>query len=184
MLDRFRQLLPEKEDNCLDKLFSNTINTVVTGKAYRDKCLHRSNYTYFKSWAKNEPRFATYTPKELSKLCHTVNEACWVYDNWDKIARNLNDERMYAIDVRRLSLTQLYLAKNIDWCLALNDKLRPKGKCDTPLYTKEKYDGIFQNIIDSGILDDIGHYPPAAASLGGRLQTSIIAYCRQRYQPY
>ena len=107
------------------------------------------------------------------------------FDNWDRIVNNLTDERVSAIDARRLSLGELYLAKNIDWCLSLNDQLRRKEKrVAEPLWPKEKFDNIFQNIIQSGIFEDIQHSPSVAASLGGRLQNAMVAYCRQRYQPY
>ena len=181
----FKHLLPHKEDKCLDKVFANTINIVVSGKAYKDKCLEGSGYAYFRSWAKHEPQLSALPVKEVNLLCHRVNEATWVYDNWDKIVSNLTDERVFAIDARRLSLSQLYLAKNIDWCLSLNDRLRRKGKrAGEPLWTKEKFDDIFQNIIQSGILEDIQHSPSVAASIGGQLQNAMVAYCRRRYQPY
>ena len=69
--------------------------------------------------------------------------------------------------------------------LSLNDRLRRKGKrVDEQLWPKEKFDNIFQNIIQSGILEDIEHNPSVAASIGGQLQNAMVAYCRRRYQPY
>ena len=59
-----------------------------------------------------------------------------------------------------------------------------KMSLETPLYPKDKFDAIFQNIIDSGILDDIDHDTSIAASIGGRLQTKIISYCKVPQQPY
>ena len=185
MYRNFKNMLPHKEDLCLDKVFANTVDIIVSGKAYKSKCLDGTGYKYFRSWCKHEPQFAGLPDKELSKFCDKVNEACWVFDNWEKIVSNLTDERMVEIDARRLSVSQLYLAKNIEWCLALNDTLRRKSKrIGEPLYPKEKFDNIFQNIIESGILEDIEHNPSSAASIRGRLQTAMITYCRRRYQPY
>ena len=62
-------------------------------------------------------------------------------------------------------------------------KLEKKEKCPwktLQLYPKDKFEAIFQNIIDSGILDDIDHDTSIAASIGGRLQTKIISYCKVR----
>ena len=185
MYNNFKNLLPHKEDRCLDRLFANTINMIISGKAYKKKCLDGTGYRYFKSWCKHEAQFAGLSEKELSRFCNKVNEACWVFDNWEKIVSNLTDERMFEIDARRLSMSQLYLAKNVEWCLALNDNLRRKNKrIGEPLYPREKFDNIFQNIIESGILEDIEHDPSTAASIGGRLQNAMISYCRRRYQPY
>ena len=50
---------------------------------------------------------------------------------------------MSKIDARRLTVPQLYQAKNIDWCLQLNDTLRRKGKrTDELMYPPEKFDNI------------------------------------------
>ena len=51
---------------------------------------------------------------------------------------------------------------------------------ENPLFTKDKFDAIFQNILDSGILDDIEYDTNIATSIGGRLQTKIICYCKVR----
>ena len=63
--------------------------------------------------AKHEPQLSVLPDKEFDVFCQRVNEASWVFDNWDKIVTNLTDERVFAIDARRLSMGQLYLAKNI-----------------------------------------------------------------------
>ena len=94
---------------------------LTQGNAYKRKCLDVTGYRYFRSCCKHEPQFAGLSDKELSKFCDKVNEACWVFDNWEKIVSNLTDERMVEIDARTLSVPQLYLARNIEWCLALNE---------------------------------------------------------------
>ena len=61
------------------------------------------------------------------------------------IVNSLTDERVSAIDARRLSLEQMYLAKNIDWCLSLNDQLHRKEKrVAEPLWPNEKFDNFWQ----------------------------------------
>ena len=126
------------------------------------------------------PQFAAFPGKEFDTLCHKVNECCW-----EKIVANLTDQRMSEIDARRLTVPQLYQAKSIDWCLQLNDTLRRKGKrIGEPMYPPEKFDNIFQIIIESGIMEDIDHNPSLAAGIGGRLQSAMVRYCRSRYQPY
>lgn len=185
LYELFTNTLPLKEKSCLDKLFTSTINQIVVGKVYKEASLENSGYRYFKSWAKNEAAFAHLSPKELTRFCEKVNEAFSVFHNWDTIVRNLTDSRMYEIDARRFSVRQFYLAKSIDWCLNYNEMVRKKNKrSDEPLYPEEKYDAIFQNIVASGILEDIENNPQAAAVIGGRLQADMVKYCRLRYHPY
>ena len=185
LYDLFINNLPSKERSCLDKLFANTLNQIVVGKVYKESSLQNSGYRYFKSWAKNEAAFAQFTPKRLTNFCEKVNEAFNVFHNWDTIVLNLTDSRMSEIDARRFSVRQFYLAKSIDWCLNYNEMVRKKNKrSDEPLYPAEKYDAIFQNIVASGILEDIQNNPTIASAIGARLQTDIVRYCRLRYHPY
>ena len=43
------------------------------------------------------------------QMADTLNNACWVFDHFEKIQGNLRT--CSSIDIRRLSLQQLYLAK-------------------------------------------------------------------------
>ena len=187
LYNRFVTVFPNKIDVDLNKCFGDTLEVITSGKAYKAACIDGTVYTYFRSWAKQEPQFADLRRrgKEFDSFCHKVNESSWIFDNWDKITANLMDFRMTEIDARRLSVTQLYKAKSIDWCLQLNDTLRRKTKRtgEDPLYPPEKFDDIFQHIINSGIFTDIEHDPSVAASMGGRLQTAMVRYCRKRHRP-
>ena len=176
----FMNSLPRKEEACLDKLYSNTVQLIVQGKAYKETSLEGTEYRYFKCWAKNQPEFRELSEKQFSKFTEKVNEAAWVFDNWTKITANLTDRRLTEIDARRLSINQFYRAGNIDWCLSYNETLRKKRKPDDPLYSNEKFNGVFNAIVESGILEDINHDPKLAASLGERLKMQMISYCRQQ----
>ena len=185
--DRFVNVLPNKIDTDLDKCFADTLELIACGKAYKEACLHGTTYKYFKAWAKRQPQFDenVFPKKEFDAFCHKVNECAWVFENWEKIVANLTDNRMIEVDVRRLSVSQLFKAQRIDWCIQLNDILRRKTKPKgDPMYPLQKFDDIFQNVINSGILQDIDHDPYLAAGIGGRLQHAMVTYCRRRYEPY
>ena len=123
--------------------------------------------------------------EELSKFCDKVNEANVVIDSWDVIVNNLTDHRMDQIDALGLSVRQLYLAKNINWCLSYNEMLPKKGRNEDEVpYPEEKYRDIFQYIVNSGVLDDIENNPQMAAIIGGRLQSDMVRRCSVRYRPY
>ena len=154
---------------------------IVQGKAYKEFSLEGTNYKYFKCWAKNQPEFRELSEKQLSKFTDKVNEASWVFNNWPVITSNLTDRRITDIDARRLSVNQFYRAGNIDWCLSYNETLRKKGKSDEPLYPDEKFDEIFNTVLQSGILQDIDHDPKLAAALGERIKMKMITHCRQQH---
>ena len=138
-----------------------------------------TGYRYFKAWAKREPTLSHLTPKELARFCDKVNEASNVYTCWDTIVSNLTDDRMTEIDARRLSVHQFYMCKSIEWCLSYNESLRRKsGWNDDPVYSEEKYAAIFENIVASGILEDVDNNPQVAAIIGGHLQSNMVRLCR------
>ena len=177
--------LVQKEEQRLNSLHQTILQQIVYGKAYKDSSLEHTNYRYFKSWAKTQPNFAHLSKEELSKFCDKVNEANVVFDSWDVIVNNLTDNRMDQVDARRLSVRQLCLAKNINWCLSYNEILRKKGRNEEEVpYPEEKYRDIFQHIVNSGILDDIENNPQMAAIIGGRLQSDMVRRCSVRYRPY
>ncbi len=183
----FRDMLPFKCESRLDKYHEDVLKSIVTGKVYKDSCLENTGYQNFKSWAKNQATFADWTPGKFNKFCVEVNEACNVFEHWEQIVRNLTDPRMDQIDARRFSVNYFNHAKRLDWCLSYNELIRNKAKCrggDEPLYPTDKYNAIFQNILASGILDDIEHDPRVASMIGGRLQAEIVSRCRTRYRPY
>ena len=185
LYNEFVNHLPDKRNQALSKVFNNTLDTIVYGKVFRETCLRGTNYKYFKSWAKHEQPYSDFSDKEFNTLCRQVNECCCVFEKWEQIVKNLTDQRITEIDARSLSVSQLYKAKNIDWCLQLNDTLRSNSKKNgDPLYSPGKFNNIFQHIVASGIFDDIQHSPSLAANFGGRLQSAMITYCRCRYQPY
>ena len=93
MYYEFTHLLPRKESMSLNKVFADTLNIIISGKVYRDTCLQGSGYAYFRSWAKHEPLLSTLPDKQFNVFCHRVNEASWVFDNWDRIVNNLTDEK-------------------------------------------------------------------------------------------
>ena len=148
----FHERVGSKRRTTVEQPFHKTIlQQVVYGKAYKDSSLENTNYRYFKSWAKSQPNFAHLSKEELSKFCDKVNEANVVFDSWDVIVSNLTDHRMDQIDARGLSVRQLYLAKNINWCLSYNEMLRKKGRNEDEVpYPEEKYRDIFQYIVNSG----------------------------------
>ena len=70
------------------------------------------------------------------QMADTLNNACWVFNHFEKIQGNLR--ACPSIDICRLSLQQLYLAKNLSWCLMTEENFKAKRKKPRqPLYDEE-----------------------------------------------
>ena len=96
-----------------------------------------------------------------------------------------DDPRLTEIDARRFSINQFNEAKSMDWCLSYNEILHRKGnKNDDPAYTDEKFNNIFNYIVQSEILSDIEHQENLAARLGERLKMRMVSYCKRRPNSY
>ena len=165
-----------------------TKEQIVFGKLYKEVCLAGTRFTYFKSWAKRQPAYQIYLAGneelklEFDNHCQDVNDAAFCFDHWDKVVANLTDRRMYAIDARSFSVHYFSKAASIDWCLEYNEKVCRKKPSHggEQLYSQVQIDNIFQDIINTGILDTIEHDERIAASIGSQLQRRMVSYCRLR----
>ena len=71
-------------------------------------------------------------------MADALNDAWWVSNHFEKIQQNLMV--CPSIDIRRLSLQQLYLAKNLSWCLMMEENSKAKQKKPRqPLYDNEEF---------------------------------------------
>ena len=115
-----------------------------------------------------------------------MKHANTVFDKWDTIVENLTDNRLTYIDARRFSIGQFWKARHLSWCLTHNESLRleaqGRSEGDKP-YPEDKYQMIFQQIINSGILDDVDNDPQTAACIGRRLQSDMVRRAKSRYRP-
>ena len=112
----------QKEQVALQTRFTQVLNCSAIAKSFKNK-LHRfTGYTYVKSYLKQ----VGYDIEEAQKLAQQINEASWVYDHLDKIIDNLH--QFQTINISRLSIRQLYLAKDMDWCFRYVQNLKVGGK--------------------------------------------------------
>ena len=166
-------------------LFEVTKQQILYGKLYKDICMANTRLKYFKCWAKKQPVYQRFVngdkerKQEFNKHCQLVNESAYCFDNWELIVSNLTDRRMTSIDARSFSVAYFASAGSIDWCLEYNEKVRKSGSSKERLYSRDQVDAIFQQIVASGILDDIEHNEQVAASIGNQLQRKMVAYCRR-----
>ena len=163
-----------EEHHRLNHLFAETLNRVIRGESFRQECLNGTQYTSFGWWMRNQPQYDHLSKSDRTRLRKQVNYAHKVYTDWDIITENLTDEDVMHIDPRKLSLEQLYKARNAEWCIDYDEFIRTPG--DVPevlLYSEDKYKAIIRFILESGIINDVQNDRKQVSMLGRRIQRDI-----------
>ena len=85
------------------------------------------------------------TKEYADQTTDAPNNACWVFDHFEKIQDNLGVRP--SIDIRHLSLQQLYLAKNLSWCLMMEENSKAKRKKPRqPLYDDKEFTELLEMV--------------------------------------
>ena len=172
----FGRLL-RREEVQLNALFRNTLKRIVMLKVYHDKCIQSAHgrYSRWGAWARTQPQFARgrISEKYFKRISSDVRQACFVYAGWDNIVRNLTDPRITNIDVRKLSINQLYRFRNMANCIDYNESLRTPGTNEDPAYPEYKLQNIMRFINDTGIIEDVDEDPSRVTMIGRRIQSEM-----------
>ena len=129
------------EEQALQEVFTHIMNTTAIAKVFRNKLYDLSGYRYVKSYLKQ----IGYNPEEAEQLSKRINEASWVYDNLQLIVNNL--ARFPSINIRRLSMRQLYLARDIHWCFRyVEDHRKTSNKPDELAYSEEDFNVLLDSV--------------------------------------
>ena len=107
-------------------------------------------------------------------MADTLNNACWVFDHFEKIQGNLR--ACPSTDMRRLLLQQkLYLAKNLSWCLMMEDNSKTKRKKPRqPLYDEEEFTESLEMVRGSRASSNVRHDKNLTTGLMLRLQRTLV----------
>ena len=109
----FKESLPKATSNDLDKAYLATMRCVFGSKAFKKVAEEQTKFKQIKCQLKA----LGFDNEYVGQMANILNNACWVFDHAEKIQGNLR--ACPSIDIRRLSLQQLYLAKNLSWCLMM-----------------------------------------------------------------
>ena len=180
IFNRFNKSLPAVENEQLMKVHETILKMIVHGKCYQERCLRNTRYKQWKSWANMQPEFQPpyWSPLALKKLAENINNATFVFEQWDTITRNLTDPRIDILDARRFSLRQFRKAADIGWCLLENETKRPVSGTADDLYDNGKYQALLNHIKTSGILHDFNHDNHIAAMLMKKLSRDVVKHCK------
>lgn len=158
-----------KERKLLTDLFGEVLKTVAIAKAFRVQAEQETGYKQMKRHLLSlgiHPDLAT-------DQARIINNAVWVYDNFKRITDNLMV--CSDIDIRRLSLHQLYLAKDMSWCLVYQEQLQGQRKKPKLLdYDEEAFDDLLKCVEGHAAYRAVSDDPKRATALISRLQKKLL----------
>ena len=171
---------PSRESQNLDRIFSERLDTATYAKLIR-MAIRNAGYTYTKPYLKRH--MPHLSDDERSTLAESINDAAWIYDNISEIQSNLIQVRRdVEIDIRRLSMTDLYQAKKLSWCYRYAEIMRGKGKKPEHLvYTEEQYNDFVNHVMQHPCFAAVDGDASCVASLSGRLSRSLLNRMRHDF---
>ena len=168
LLTRFNAC-QQREKQLLTELFEQVLKSVAIAKASRVKAKEETGYKQMK----RHLLYLGVHPEEATSLARIINNAVWVYDNFQRITNNLMV--CTDIDIRRLSLHQLYLAKDMSWCLSYQEQLqRQKSKPRTLDYDEESFNDLVKCVQSHEAFLAVSDDPKRLAALMARLQKKVL----------
>ena len=142
---------------------------VVVSKAFNKVVEEQTKFKQIK----HQLKALGFNNEYAGQMADTLNNACWVFDHFEKIQGNLR--ACPGIDIRRLSLQQLYLAKNLSWCLMMEDNSKAKRKKPRrPLYDKEEFTELLEMVRGSRAYSKVRHDKHLTTGLMLRLQRALV----------
>ena len=109
LINLLTTILPRSTSESFNEAFDKTMRTVVAGKAYRMAAERESCCKQLK----RHFQWLGYVVEDAKRMSNKLNNASWAYNNLEKMRDNLKS--CSNVDTRRLTLKQLYLAKNKSW---------------------------------------------------------------------
>ena len=180
LIGRFK-LHTIREHRCMDQLFEELLQTSAYEKLIKLAIQRETAYSKPGNFFKYSDRFQHWTDEERQSLVKKINEAAWIYDNIETIDINLSLVRKDAsVDIRRLSMAQLYSAKDLTWCHRYAATLtRKSNKPETLSYFDEKFNLLIEKVMTDPCFRAVDGDPTKVASLGARIQSMLLRRMRK-----
>lgn len=158
----------------LNELFEVTKSKIIRGEVFWRHCLDNTEYVSFGAWMNTQERYKDISEPIKKKLRRNINIVHTVFSNWETIVDNLTDDSIIYIDARKLSIHQLSLAIDPEWCSDHDESLRDIGDVPEELqYDEEKYLQILTLVRNNGLLGDVQYERRKTSMIGRRLQRDL-----------
>ena len=145
------------------------IKCIVVGKAFKKVAYERTKFKRLK----RQLKALGFDNKYAGQKVDALNNACWVFDHSEKIQENLRV--CPSINIRCLSLQQLYLGKYLFWCLMMEEDSKEKQKKPTqPLYNVKEFTELQEMVRVFRAYSKVRHDKHPTAGLMLRLQRTLV----------
>ena len=169
--DMFSRSLSNDADEALSQVFHLTLQRISASKAYRIAAYRESGYKQIK----RHLQWCGYSNDSSKVMAERLNQASSVFDHFEKIVNNILS--CSNLDIRRFNLHQLYLAKNISWCMMENANYC-KGKMenlpDPPPYNAEQFQEWLEVIRKTDMFSSLRGNPAQLTALFVRTQRILV----------
>ena len=137
----FKESLPKATSNVLDKAYLATMKCVLVSKALKKVAEERTKFKQIK----RQLKALGFDNEYAGQKADAPNNAFCVFDHSEKIQESLRV--CPGIDICRLLLQQLYLAKNLSWYLMMEENSKAKRKKPRqPLYDDKELTELLQMV--------------------------------------
>ena len=141
---------------------------VVVSKAFKKVTEKRTKFKQIK----RQLKALVYDNEYVGHMADALNNPCWAFDHFEKIHENL--KVCPGIEIRLLWLQQLYLPKNLSWCLMMEENSKAKRKNPRqPLYDDEEFTELLEMVKRSRAYSKVRHDKHLTTGLMLRLQRSL-----------
>ena len=164
----FKESLLKATSNALDNAYLAMMKCVVVSKAFKKVTEKRTKFKQIK----RQLKALGYDNEYVGHMADALNNPCWAFDHFEKIHENL--KVCPSIEIRLLWLQQLYLPKNLSWCLMMEENSKAKRKNPRqPLYDDEEFTKLLEMVKRSRAYSKVRHDKHLTTGLMLRLQRSL-----------
>ena len=174
------KLQPRRESKALDIVFNETLNAAAYAKLIR-LAINNIGFQYTKPYLNRYMRHLS--DEERKVLAESINDAAWIFDNIATIQENFVQVRKDVdVDIRRLSLSELYQAKNQWFCHWYANMLASKAKKPDELaYTVDDFNIMVETMMQTTCFQAVDGDPTRVASLIGKLGQAVLQRMRHDF---
>ena len=161
-----------QEEEALKDVFCQVLDRSAIAYTFKLKMKTLTGFSYPKSYLKAT---GLYNEDRATSLANEINLAASVYEHLKQIVDNVM--QFDNINLRRLSMNQLNLAKEISWCYQYSENLKGRGKAPADLvYTEQDFKDLENLVRSSAAYLALEKDPKLISGMMKRLQTTLLKH--------